>query len=63
MNIINGPNIYFSLYSTLSSGINSVACVFVEDVLMEAYIQCCSGARIRQKTLNIIARALGKLPN
>lgn len=46
--------------STLSSGVNGIACVLVEDVFMDVYLTCCKSSGLQQKTLTFIIRSIGE---
>ncbi|BHF76007.1 hypothetical protein SprV_0501910500 [Sparganum proliferum] len=53
--------IFAAALSTLSSGINGIACVLVEDVFLDAYLRFNSGKKIKQKKFTLFARLLAVL--
>ncbi|KAL5968537.1 Sodium-dependent multivitamin transporter [Taenia solium] len=48
--------LFAAALSTLSSGVNGIACVLVEDVFMDIYLTCSKSSGLRQKTLTFIIR-------
>nr|CDS30856.1 sodium coupled monocarboxylate transporter 1 [Hymenolepis microstoma] len=48
--------IFAAALSTLSSGVNGIACVLVEDVFMDIYLTYHKGSGLKQKTVTFIAR-------
>ncbi|KAM7539460.1 hypothetical protein Aperf_G00000047305 [Anoplocephala perfoliata] len=48
--------VFAAALSTLSSGVNGVACVLVEDVFMDIYLSYHKGSGFKQKTIIFIAR-------
>uniref|UniRef100_A0A0X3PGT5 Sodium-coupled monocarboxylate transporter 1 n=1 Tax=Schistocephalus solidus TaxID=70667 RepID=A0A0X3PGT5_SCHSO len=53
--------IFAAALSTLSSGINGIACVLVEDVFLDAYLRFNSGKKMEQKQFLLFARLLAVL--
>ncbi|VDK35108.1 unnamed protein product [Taenia asiatica] len=52
--------LFAAALSTLSSGVNGIACVLVEDVFMDIYLTCSKSSGLRQKTLTFIVRLIGE---
>ncbi|KAL5106178.1 Sodium-dependent multivitamin transporter [Taenia crassiceps] len=50
--------LFAAALSTLSSGVNGIACVLVEDFFMDIYLACCKSSRLQQKTLTFIVRCI-----
>ncbi|VDM31532.1 unnamed protein product [Hydatigera taeniaeformis] len=50
--------LFAAALSTLSSGVNGIACVLVEDVLMDVYLTCFKSSSLHQKTFILIARCI-----
>ncbi|VUZ44058.1 unnamed protein product [Hymenolepis diminuta] len=48
--------VFAAALSTLSSGVNGIACVLVEDVFMDIYLTFYKGSGLRRKTVTFIAR-------
>ncbi|VDL95750.1 unnamed protein product [Schistocephalus solidus] len=53
--------IFAAALSTLSSGINGIACVLVEDVFLDAYLRFNSGKKMELKQFLLFARLLAVL--
>ncbi|VDN98622.1 unnamed protein product [Rodentolepis nana] len=50
--------IFAAALSTLSSGVNGIACVLMEDVFMDIYLTYHKGSGLKQKTVTLIARLI-----
>uniref|UniRef100_A0A5K3FPS6 Sodium-coupled monocarboxylate transporter 2 n=1 Tax=Mesocestoides corti TaxID=53468 RepID=A0A5K3FPS6_MESCO len=53
--------VFAAALSTLSSGVNGIACVLVEDVFMDIYLTVSKGSRLRRSRLTFIARFIAIL--